>query len=157
MRSSGSSPSWAPPKVRPRSPPNYSSSCGCVDWVDRSTSTVYTLVNCTNEDQYKYTYDCYPNKVHIPPGFDSWILYYNISCSDRAIYIYIFHDRIYYTQLRAYKHVMNHELPTLIYHTNSMIVWAQAHTINRMVDNNRPKRPTHTHKHGSTNQSKINH
>ena len=53
--------------------------------------------------------------------------------------------------------VMNHELPTLIYHTNSMIVRAQAHTINRMVDNNRPKRPTHTHKHGSTNQSKINH
>ena len=101
MRSSGSSPSWAPPKVRPRSPPNCSSSCGCVDWVDLSTSTVYTLVNCTNEDQYKYTYVCYPNKVHISPGFDSWILYYNISCSDRAIYIYIFHDMIYYTQLRA--------------------------------------------------------
>ena len=50
---------------------------------------------------------------------------------------------------------MNHELPTLIYHTNSMIVWAQAHTTNRMIDNNRPKRPPHTHEHGSTNQSKI--
>ena len=68
---------------------------------DLSTSTVYTLVNCTNEDQYKYTYDGYPNKVHITPGFDSWILYYNISCSDRAIHINIFHDTIYYTRLRA--------------------------------------------------------